>query len=50
MGIGFIVGAITCKMNKPFAEAVDKGVDKGMEIVEDIKGEMKAQTKKKQEE
>lgn len=49
MGIGFVVGAVTCKANKPFAEAVDKGVEKSKEIVEDIKDEIKSQTKKKQE-
>ncbi len=49
MGIGFVIGAVTCKTNKPFADAVDKGVDKGKEIVEDIKDEIKSQAKKKQE-
>ena len=49
MGLGFVVGAITCKTNKPFSDAVDKGVDKGKEIMEDIKDEIKSQTKKKQE-
>ncbi|MBR2969497.1 MAG: hypothetical protein IKC49_00380 [Clostridia bacterium] len=49
MGIGFMIGAITCKTNKPFAEAVDKGVEKGKEIVDDIKDEIKSQSKKKQE-
>jgi len=49
MGIGFMIGAITCKTNKPFAEAVDKGVEKGKEIMDDIKDEIKSQSKKKQE-
>ena len=49
MGIGFVIGAVTCKTNKPFAEAVDKGVNKGKEIVEDIKDEIQSQAKKKQE-
>lgn len=46
MGIGFMVGAITCKCNKPFADAVEKGVDKSKEIIEDISGEVKAQANK----
>ena len=49
MGIGFVIGAVTCKTNKHFAEAVDKGVNKGKEIVEDIKDEIQSQAKKKQE-
>lgn len=49
MGIGFMIGAITCKTNKPFAEAVDKGVEKSKEIMDDIKDEIKSQSKKKLE-
>ncbi len=49
MGIGFVVGSIVCKTNKPFAEAVDKGVEKSKEIMDDIKDEIKSQAKKKQE-
>lgn len=48
MGIGFVLGAITCKVNKPLADVVDKGVDKGKEIVEDIKDEIRSQAKKKE--
>ena len=49
MGLGFMVGAILTKTNKCFAEKVEVGVEKGKEIIEDIKGEVKAQTKKMQE-
>ena len=49
MGIGFMVGAITCKTCKPFSNAMEKGVEKGKEIVADIKEEMQeAQAKKKE--
>lgn len=48
MGIGFVLGAITCKCNKPFADTVEKGVDKGREIIEDIKDEIQSTQKKKQ--
>ncbi len=48
MGIGFMVGAIVMKTNKPFADAVEKGVDKGKEIVSDIQDEIRSQAKKKQ--
>lgn len=46
MGLGFVVGAITCKTNKPVADTVEKGVEKGKEIIEDIKDEIETQTKK----
>lgn len=46
MGIGFVVGCIACKTNKPLADAVENGVDKGKEIVEDIKDEVKSQMQK----
>ena len=46
MGIGFVVGAVMCKCNKPVADTVEKTVEKGKEIVEDIKDEVKSQTKK----
>ena len=48
MGIGFIAGAIVCKTCKPFSNAVEKGVEKSKEIVEDIKDEVQAQAKKKE--
>lgn len=48
MGIGFMLGAITCKTCKPFSNAMQKGVEKGKEIVEDIKDEIQAQAKKKE--
>lgn len=50
MGLGFMVGAIVCKTNKPFAEAVEKGVEKSKEICEDIKDEVKSQGKAKKQE
>ena len=46
MGIGFVVGAVVCKANKPFADTVEKGVEKGKEIIEDIKDEIETQTQK----
>ncbi len=46
MGIGFIVGAITCKCNKPVADTVQKGVEKGKEIITDVADEIKTQTNK----
>ena len=46
MGIGFVVGAIMVKANKPLSDTVEKGVDKGREIVEDIKGEIESQQEK----
>lgn len=52
MGLGFIVGAITVKSNKCFADKVEQGMEKGKEIVTDIKDEVKSQMNKskKQEE
>ena len=50
MGIGFIVGAITCKTCRPFSQTVEKSVEKGREIVEDIKDEIKSQSKQKKQE
>lgn len=41
MGIGFLVGAIMCKANKPFSETIEKGVEKGKEVISDIKEEVK---------
>ena len=49
MGIGFVVGAITCKTCKPFSNAVEKGVEKSKEIVEDIKDEIQEKASKKKE-
>ena len=49
MGLGFIVGAITVKTNKGFANKVEQGMEKGKEIITDIKDEIKSQTKSKQE-
>ncbi len=46
MGIGFVIGAIVCKTNKPVADTVEKGVEKGKEIIEDIKEEVKTQSNK----
>ena len=46
MGIGFVIGAIVCKTNKPVADTVGKGVEKGKEIIEDIKEEVKTQSNK----
>jgi len=48
MGIGFMIGAITCKTCKPFSNAMEKGVEKGREIVEDIKDEIQQANKKKE--
>ena len=42
MGLGFVVGAITCKCNKPVADTVQKG----KEIITDVAEEIKTQTKK----
>ena len=51
MGLGFMVGAIAVKTNKCLADKVEMGVEKGKEIIEDIKDEVKSQSKvKKQEE
>ncbi|MBE5741363.1 MAG: hypothetical protein E7351_02425 [Clostridiales bacterium] len=46
MGIGFVVGAIMVKTNKPFADKVEKCVEKGREIADDIKDEVKSQANK----
>ncbi|MBR6779169.1 MAG: hypothetical protein IKM43_03400 [Clostridia bacterium] len=46
MGMGFIVGAIMCKTNKPVADTIEKGVEKGKEIISDIKDEVKTQSNK----
>lgn len=46
MGIGFVVGAITCKTNKCVADTVEKGVEKGKEVIDDIKDEVKTQMNK----
>lgn len=49
MGLGFIAGAIVCKLNKPFSDTVEKSVEKGKEIVEDIKDEVQAQARKQKQ-
>lgn len=49
MGIGFLVGAITVRTSRPFAEKVQQGIEKGKEIMEDVKDEVKNFTKKKEE-
>lgn len=49
MGLGFIVGSIAVKANKCYGEKVEMGVEKGKEIIEDIKDEVKAQTKSKKQ-
>lgn len=46
MGIGFVVGAIACKCNKPMAYTIEKGVEKGKEIITDVADEIKTQTNK----
>jgi len=46
MGIGFVVGAIVCKTNKPVSECVEKSVEKGKEIINDIKDVVRTQTNK----
>ena len=46
MGIGFVVGAVMSKTNKPVADAIDKSVEKGKEIFTDIKDEIESHTKK----
>ena len=50
LGLGFVVGAIVVKANKPMSDAVEKGIDKGKEIVSDISNEIQSQVKKKQPE
>ena len=47
MGIGFVVGSIMVKTNKCYASAVENCVDKGKEIIDDIKDEVKPQSKEK---
>lgn len=49
MGLGFVVGAIAVKTNKCLADKVEVGVEKGKEIIDDIKEEVKSQTKQKKE-
>ena len=49
MGLGFVTGAIVCKLNKPFSDTVEKGVEKGKEIVEDIKDEVQTQARKQKQ-
>ncbi len=46
MGIGFVVGAIACKCNKPMADTIEKGVEKGKEIITDVADEIKTKTNK----
>ena len=46
MGLGFVVGAIMCKTNRPVADCVQKSVEKGKEIISDIKDEIKTQSNK----
>ncbi|MBR1988183.1 MAG: hypothetical protein IKA36_03980 [Clostridia bacterium] len=46
MGIGFVVGAVMCKTNKPVAETIEKTVEKGKEIFTDIKEEIESHSKK----
>ena len=46
MGMGFVIGAIICKTNKPVADYVERTVEKGKEIIGDIKDEVKTQTNK----
>lgn len=36
MGLGVVAGLIICKVNKPVADVVEKGVEKTKEIVEDV--------------
>lgn len=50
MGLGFMVGAIMVKTNRPFAKTVEMGVEKGKEIVTDISDEIKSQSKPKKQE
>ncbi len=47
IGIGFVVGAIMVKTNKPVEETVGKGIEKSKEIIEDISEEVKNQTNSK---
>lgn len=48
MGLGFVAGAVVCKLNKPFGDTVEKSIEKTKEIAEDIADEVQTQTKKKQ--
>ena len=48
MGLGFVVGAVVCKMSKPFSDTIEKGIEKSKEIITDIADELQTQTKKKQ--
>ena len=48
MGLGFVAGAIVCKMNKPFSDTIEKGIEKSKEVITDIADEVQSQTKKKQ--
>lgn len=50
MGLGFMIGAIAVKTNKCLAEKVELGVEKSKEIIDDIKEEIKTQTKSKTQE
>lgn len=45
-----MVGAIAVKTNKCLADKVEMGVEKGKEIIEDIKDEVKSQTKQRKQE
>ena len=36
MGLGLVAGMVICKVNKPVADVVEKGVEKTKEVVEDI--------------
>ena len=47
MGIGFMIGAVTCKTCKPFSQTVEKGVEKGKEIVDRKLNELKELTEGK---
>ena len=48
MGLGFIAGAVVCKINKPFGNTVEKSIEKTKEIAMDIADEMQSKTNKKQ--
>ena len=47
MGLGFLVGAVMVKTNKPISNAVEKCVDKTKEIATDINNEIQSSAKKK---
>lgn len=36
MGLGIVAGLVICKVNKPVADVVEKGVEKTKEIVDDV--------------